>query len=752
MSEAEPRFVPYPKAPAGAPNVLIVVLDDIGFAQLGCFGSTIRTPNIDRLAESGLRYNRFHVTSICSSTRAALLSGCNHHAVGIGMTMETPLGFPGYTGRLPASAALLSRVLRDNGYSTLAIGKWHLCPRGEYSQSGPMTRWPLAMGFERYYGFLGAETNQWAPELCRDNTLVDPPSAPEDGYHLTEDLVDEAIRMITDQRQATPGKPWFCYLAPGAAHAPHQVPPEWSARYRGTFDQGWERERQEIFARQKELGVVPESTVLTERPPWIQRWDHLDEGERRLFARYMEVFAGFVTHTDAHVGRLFDFLEARGELDDTLVLVLSDNGASAEGGSTGTLNEPAAWLGQAEPVDRAIARIDEIGGVRAFNHYPFGWAWAGNTPLQLWKRYAWLGGVRTPLIVRWPHQSGEGGAVRSQFCHAVDIFPTVLSATRVVRPRDVDGVVQQRVDGASIAATFSDPAAPSPRDTQYFEMHGSRGLYHKGWKVTTDYVSPMFGERGVLPGSDDFESDRWCLFNLDEDFAEAVDLATTHPGRVAELERIWWDEAERNQVLPLFEGPRSLSALHPGEFPQPTEGEYVPGTAPVYEGVLPPLFGGFTATAEIESEAGTSPEGVVCALGDLNEGWAFYLIDGRPHTCLVSMGHTTRVAGAWAVPSGPCRVSVEFKPAAPGSNNLRVLIDGEAAGGGYHPGPAIFAAQSTAGGGLLVGRDRGLSVCDDDYRPPFPFAATLRRLVIRSGAPNVRRDVEQVARTSAASD
>lgn len=761
MSEAQPRFIPYPKAAPGAPNVLIVVLDDVGFAQLGCFGAAIRTPHIDRLASEGLRYNRFHVTSICSSTRAALLSGRNHHAVGIGMTMETPLGFPGYTGRLPASAALLPRILRDSGYSTLAVGKWHLCPRGEYSQSGPMTRWPLGVGFERYYGFLGAETNQWAPELCRDNTLVDPPRSPAEGYHLTEDLVDEAIRMITDQRQATPRKPWFCWLATGAAHAPHQVPGSWSAAYRGAFDAGWESLREEIFARQKAAGVVPEPTALTERPSWIPPWRELSADERRLFARYMEVFAGFVTHTDAHLGRLFDFLESRGELDDTVVMVLSDNGASAEGSATGTLNEPAAWLGKPETVTEALGRIDEIGGHRAFNHYPFGWAWAGNTPLQLWKRYAWLGGVRTPLIVRLPKGDGRpvaagaggvagAGSVRPQFCHAVDVFPTVLDLAGIEAPAQVDGVMQQRVDGSSLVATFSDPDAPAPRRTQYFEMHGSRGLYHDGWKVTTDYVSPMFGERSVIAGSDDFDNDRWCLFNLDEDFAEAVDLADRFPDRVAELERMWWQEAERNQVLPLFEGPKSLAALHPGEFPQPTEAVYLPGTSPIYEGVMPSLFGGFTAIAEIDSPAGL-PSGVVCALGDLNEGWVFYLLHGRPCTCLVSMGSTTRVSGDRPVGVGAHTVAVEFRPAAAGSDNLRILVDGEVVAGGYHPGAAVFAAQATAGGGLLVGRDRGLAVCDD-YEPPFALDATLRRLVIRSGAPRARRDPEEVARVSTASD
>ena len=376
--------------------------------------------------------------------------------------METPLGFPGYTGRIPASAALLPRILRDHGYSTLAVGKWHLCPRGEYSASGPMTRWPLGMGFERYYGFLGAETNQWAPELCRDNTLVDAPRTPAEGYHLTEDLVDQAIAMVLDQRQATPDKPFFAYLATGAAHAPHQVPPEWSEPYRDRFDRGWEAYRRDAFDRQLRAGIVPAGTTLTDRPPWVPAWDSCSADEQRLFARYMEVFAGFLSHTDAHIGRFLDFLDDRGDLDNTILILLSDNGASAEGTSTGTINESSAWLGQPEPVSTALQRIDDIGGHRAFNHYPWGWAWAGNAPLQLWKRYAWLGGVRTPLILRWPGHIPDPGAVRSQFCHAVDITPTILDAIGIDPPTHVDGVPQQRVDGASLLPTVSEPDAPRP--------------------------------------------------------------------------------------------------------------------------------------------------------------------------------------------------------------------------------------------------------------------------------------------------
>src|SRR3984957_10931115 len=691
MSESAASFVPYPRPPAGAPNVVIVVWDDIGFAQLGCFGSSIATPNIDRLAAGGLRYNRFHVTSICSSTRAALLSGRNHHAVGMGMTMETPLGFPGYTGRIPKSAALLPRVLRDTGYSTMAIGKWHLCPRGEYSASGPMDRWPLGLGFERFYGFLSAETSQWDPPLVRDNSFTEPPRSPHEGYHLSEDLADQAIAMVLDQRQATPDKPFFCYLALGAAHAPHQVPAAWIEPYAGAFDRGWEAERAAAFGRQLAAGIVPAGTSLTPRPGWVPDWAALPADQRRLFARYMEVFAGFVTHADAQIGRFLDFLAASGDLENTLVLVLSDNGD-----------------------------IAELGGQRAFNHYPWGWAWAGNTPLQLWKRYAWLGGVRTPLVVHWPDRLADPGGVRSQFCHAVDLFATVLDA-----------------------------AAGSPRRTQYFEMHGSRGIYHDGWKATTDYISPLFGERGVLAGSQDFDDDHWALFHLDDDFAEARDLSAAEPGRVLALRELWWAEAGRNQVLPLWEGPKSRTGIHPAEYPAPKEASYQPGGGGICESQLPSMIGGFTATAQIDMPAtgergGQPAEGVLCALGDLNGGWAFYLLGGRPVTFLISLGEATRIAGPDALTSGRHTLTVTYEPSLTGAARLSLEADGTVVAQADHGRPAMFPGLSTAGARMYVGRDVGLPF-NDDYLPPFPCTAVLRRLVIRSGQPaDPRSTADQV--------
>jgi arylsulfatase len=750
MSETTPDFLAYRRPPDGAPNILLVVLDDVGFAQLGCYGSPIETPHIDRLAGGGLRYQRFHVTAICSSTRAALLSGRNHHAVGVGMTMETPLGFPGYTGRIPPSAALLPRVLRDAGYSTFAVGKWHLCPRGEYSASGPMDRWPLGMGFQRYYGFLGAETNQWAPELCRDNTFVDPPRSPEEGYHLTEDLTDEAIRMVRDQRQATPSKPWFCYFAPGAAHAPHHVEPTWSEAYRGRFDSGWEMLRQETFERQLRLGVVPGGTVLSGRPSWVPDWDQLSSGERTLFARYMEVFAGFMTHTDAQIGRLLEYLDRSGDLGHTLVLLLSDNGASGEGTPTGTLNESTAWLGQPETVESALGQIDDIGGRRAFNHYPWGWAWAGNTPLQLWKRYSWLGGVRTPLILSWADRLHDRGSLRRQFCHAVDLFPTILDAVGIDSPRVVDGVEQQRVDGSSLLPTFDDPEAGDPRPTQYFEMQGSRSIFHCGWKATTDYVSPLFQDRAWIPGSKAFEGDRWSLFHLDEDFAEAHDLAAVYPDRLAQLEDLWWEEARRNQVLPLFDGLSALSAMHPGEYRPPVAATYEPGGQPVNEGALPALAGGFNLTVDFEVDD-RPLHGVVCALGDLNEGFALYFLEGRPWLAVISFGVRTRLEWPTPVPPGRHRLRVRHRPSRPGEANLFLGIDTGAEVSACHRALFAFPAVGTAAGGLLVGRDRGLAVTEQ-YRPPFPFSGSMLMLQIETAGPDAGLSRDDLARHAASAD
>ena len=500
IGESDLGPAPAAPAPPTGPNVVVILLDDVGFCQLGSFGSDVATPNMDRLANGGLRYNQFHVTALCSPTRASLLTGRNHHAVGMGFVPDIPMRLPGYAGKLPPSAATMARHFRDAGYSTMAFGKWHLTPRWDRTASGPFGHWPLGQGFERFYGFLHADTSQWTPNLVSDNHFVDPPKSPEEGYHLTEDLADAAIRQLSDQQHATPDKPFFMYFATGAQHAPHQAPPEWIDRYKGQFDGGWERWREAAFARQLDLGVVPRGTQCTERPPWVQEWDSLPPEEQRLFARTQEVFAGFLSHTDEQIGRLISALETRGLLDDTIIVLLSDNGASAEGSSIGSINEGRFTLGL-DRLEDNLAHIDEWGGFRLYNHYAWGWAWAGNTPFHLWKRYAWLGGTRVPLIVHWPAGIRARGQVRSQFCHVIDLMPTLLDACGVSASSTVDGVAQQPVDGASLRPTFDEPDAPAPRQQQYFEMLGSRSMYVDGWKATTNRVTAgVADEKRIDPG------------------------------------------------------------------------------------------------------------------------------------------------------------------------------------------------------------------------------------------------------------
>jgi len=734
IAESTPAFPPVPRPPAGAPNVVLVVLDDLGFAQLGCFGSDLATPTIDRLATEGLRYQRFHVTSLCSPTRACLLTGRNHHAVGMGFLTDVPTGFPGYDGRIPASAAALPRILRDAGYSTFAVGKWHLTPRWEQSAAGPFTRWPLGLGFERYYGFLAGDTNQWAPELARDNGFVDAPRPPADGYHLTADLVDQAIRLVQDQQQATPVKPFFLYFATGATHAPHHAPREHIDRYRGRFDRGWDAWRAEVFERQLAAGVVPAGTTLTPRPSWVDAWDDVSSDERRLFARLMECFAGFLSHTDEQLGRLFGFLEQLGVLDDTLVLLCSDNGTSAEGGPYGSLNEHRFTHDRLDDPADTLARIDDLGGPRAYNHYPWGWAWAGNTPLRLWKRYTWLGGVRTPLLARWPGRIADPGAVRAQFCHAVDVLPTVLEAAGLDAPSVVDGVSQQPIDGASLLGTFSDAAAPSPRDTQYFEMIGSRALYHDGWKVTTDHVGNQLSvERDRMEGSRDFDADRWELFHLDEDFSEAHDRSDERPELVRALAERWWSEAGRNQVLPLEDSLlMRVTAFVPPPYGRRDRAVLRSGGGPVNEDALPSLLGGYRLEARLHVPDGGAA-GVLCAVGDWNNGWACYLLDGRPVVAFSLLGAPSRIAATEPLSPGARVLTVEYERTRPVGGTVRVAVDGAVVAEGQLPDNLPFRWQ-IGGAGMLVGRDRGLPV-SEDYEPPFPCTATLESLVLEGGAP-----------------
>lgn len=729
------------RARDGAPNVVVILLDDTGFAQLGAFGSDVATPHMDRLARDGLRYNRFHVTALCSPTRASLLTGRNHHAVGVGFLVDMPMTFPGYSVHLSKSSTPLPRVLRDAGYNTFAVGKWHLVPRGERSAAGPFDRWPMGFGFERYYGFLQGDTNHWAPNLVCDNHYVDAPRRPEDGYHLTEDLADQAMRMVLGQHHAAPDKPFFLYWALGAMHAPHHVAHEWVAPYEGRFDDGWERWREQTFARQVAEGVVPADTVLTERPPWITAWDEMSADERRMHARGQEVFAGFLSHTDAQIGRFISFLDEIGELDNTVVVLLSDNGASAEGGRLGTINEHRFSARLPETVDDNLRHADDWGGFHSYNHYSWGWAWAGNTPLRLWKRYTWLGGTRTPLVIHWPRGIAAAGEVRDQFCHVVDLMPTLLDVCGVTRPDVIDGVEQEAMDGASLRATFADADAPAPRSTQYFEMLGSRSIVHEGWKATTDHVSKgVADEEALMTGSRDFSTDHWALF-APGDFSEARDVSCDHPELVRDLERLWLVEAGRNDVLPMSEALTSrLDALLPSRYPSPNRRVFFPGS-PVTDESLPFLIGGFRIDADVVT--GDQPaEGIVCAFGDWNGGFALYAIDGTLTFAFCPAGVLLRAVADRPVGSGDHVLSVLCRPGAVGLD-IVISCDDEPIGEVATDIPMPFTFQH-GGTQLRIGHDTGLPVVDD-YRAPFEWNGSIRRVTVESLAPRPTPSVAEVA-------
>jgi len=725
-----------PKPPAGAPNVVAIVLDDTGFAHLGSFGSGIATPHMDALADGGLRYNRFHVTSLCSPTRASFFTGRNHHAVGMGFLADIPLGFPGYTARLPKSAAALPRVLRDAGYSTMAVGKWHLTPRFQRSAAGPFDSWPLGLGFERYYGFLQGDANHWAPSVVQDNHYVDPPPGPADGYHLSEDLADRAVQYVLDQQQAAPGKPFFLYFALGAMHAPHHVAPEWVEPYRGAFDHGWDAWREEAFARQVAGGIVPDGTVLTERPPWVDAWDALPADDRRMHARQQEVFAGFLTHTDAQIGRLLAFLDETGQLDNTLVLLFSDNGASAEGGRVGSVNEHRFTARIRESMADNLAAYDDWGGPKTYNHYSWAWAWAGNTPFRLWKRYTWLGGTRTPLIVHWPAGIADDarGQVRTQFAHVIDLMPTVLDAIGLEPPAAVDGVTQQPVDGASLRPTFDDAAASDPRETQYFEMLGSRSIVHQGWKATTDHISVgVIDEEEAAIGSRVFDDDHWAVFDLRTDFSESTDVAAEHPDVARRLQERWLAEAGRNQVLPVDDTfVNRMGALVPPAWPPGTDRTFRPGGGPVFDESVPMLWGGFriTAIADVVDE----PDGVLVAMGDWNGGYALFVADGHLVFTFCRAGDALEVVGDRPVPTGRQSLGVHYA-LLDDHRGTFTLLHGDVAVGRLEFDGMLPLAIQHGGAGLRLGRDVGLPV-STRYSPPAPWNGDLVEVRVQTpGAP-----------------
>jgi arylsulfatase len=494
LDESSPAWPAPLRAREGAPNVVIMVWDDVGYGQLSAFGGLCETPTLDRLADRGLRYANFQTTALCSPTRGCVLTGRNHHALGLGAITELSVGYPALNGMMGFEHGFLSEVLSGAGYNTFAVGKWHLTPPEETTMAGPFTRWPLGRGFERFYGFLGGDTDQWFPDLIHDNHPVRPPRTPEDGYHLNIDLADRAIEFIQDAHVTAPDKPFFLYYAPGAGHAPHHVEPEWIERYRGRFDDGWDRYRELVLDRQKALGIVAADAQLPPRDPDVPAWDTLPEEAQRMYSRQMEVYAGFIEQTDHHFGRVIDFIERTGELDDTIVVVISDNGASAEGGVHGTFNETLFFNLVAETLEDNLEHYDVWGSPDTFCHYAWGWAWAGDTPFRRWKRETYRGGITDPCLISWPAGIAAAGEVRDQYCHAIDLVPTLLDALDLQPPDTIRGVTQSPIHGVSFAHTFADADAPSRHVTQYFEMLAHRSLYHDGWKAVCPFPGPSFVE------------------------------------------------------------------------------------------------------------------------------------------------------------------------------------------------------------------------------------------------------------------
>jgi arylsulfatase len=743
VDESTPWWPQPVQAREGAPNVLYIVLDDVGYAQIGCFGGPIETPNLDRLAENGLRYRNFHTTALCSPTRTCLLTGRNHHSNAMATIVENASGFPGYSGRIPFENGFLSEMLQPHGYATFAVGKWHLTPHEEMNAGARRDRWPLGRGFDRFYGFLGGDTNQWHPDLVYDNHAIEPPRTPEEGYHLTEDLVDRAIEFVTDLRNTSPTKPFFLYFCTGACHAPHHAPKEWIEKYRGKFDMGWEKAREEIIARQKRMGIVPQNTDLTERPHWIPAWDSLSDDQKTLYARMMEVFAGFMSHTDHHIGRLLGFLESIGDLENTIVVAISDNGASAEGGEHGLLNEASFFNRVPEPFDEVFARMDQLGGPHTFNHYPFGWTWAGNTPFQRWKREVHEGGVADPCIISWRKGIDARGEVRPQYAHAIDITPTVLELLGIEPPESIRGVAQSRVQGVSFAHTLADAAAASKHETQYYEMLGNRAIYHRGWKAATYHGTQGMIYDGVTDPSKHFDEDRWELYHVEEDFSEAHDLADEYPEKVRELEAVWWAEAGRYDVLPLDARTlgRATGRPRPARkrfvyYPSPTG---VEGAAAANVRNRP-----HTITAEVEIPA-AGAEGVLLAEGGRFGGYSLYVRDRQLCYAYNFLGRERwHVRSEGQLPAGRSILQLSFEKTGDqpfGAGGIvKLFVNGKIAGEGKLPRtvPFMFAL----GQGLQCGRDGGNPVTEE-YASPFEFTGILRRVIVDLSGPEPPRDLMQ---------
>jgi arylsulfatase len=734
---AFPRIEPV-RPPEDAPNVLLILIDDAGFGSNSAFGGAPQTPTFERLAADGLKYTRFHTTALCSPTRAALLSGRNHHTVGMGGITEIATSAPGYSSVRPNTCAPLAKTLTLNGYSTAQFGKCHEVPVWQTSPMGPFDAWPsVGGGFEHFYGFLGGETNQYAPALYDGTTPVEPEQTPEEGYHLTEDMTDRAIAWIRSQKSLMPDKPFFVYFAPGATHAPHHVPPEWTAKYTGQFDAGWDKAREETFERQMALGVIPPDAELTARPAEVPAWDDMPDELKPVLARQMEIYAGFMEHTDHHIGRLIDAVEDLGILDDTLVILITgDNGASAEGTINGSFNELLMFNGAAalETPEFLQAHIDEFGTPAAYNHYAVGWAHAMDAPYQWTKQVAshW-GGTRNGTIVRWPARIAARGEIRNQFHHVIDIAPTILEVAGLPEPTFVDGVQQVPYEGVSLGYTFGDAAAPDRHETQYFEMFVNRGIYHKGWTAVTRHSTPW-----VMAPMPAFDDDVWELYGPD-DWTQAHDLAKDQPERLHELQRLFMIEAARHNVFPLDD--RRIERFNSELAGRP---ELVHGDRQLLFGGMGRLSENSVLVLKNKSHSVTAQftvpdrgaDGVIVAQGGAFGGWSLYAKDGKPAYCYNLLGlRRYKIYGDTDMTAGDHQLRMEFTYDGGGlgkGGNVVLFLDGAKVGEGRLDGtvPLIFSGDETTD----LGNDTGTPVTDDFGSVGRPFTGRIAWVELDIGA------------------
>jgi arylsulfatase A-like enzyme len=740
LADSQPWFDEPAHPGPEAPNVVLVLLDDTGFAQMGCYGSDIDTGNIDALAAAGVQFTNFHVTPLCSPTRASLLTGRSQHAVGMRTLSNFRTGFPNQLGHISNHAATVAEVLGQAGYATFCAGKWHLAPMEQGSAAGPFDQWPLARGFNRFYGFLEGETDQFHPDLVCDNHHVEPPAGPADGYHLSQDLVDQLLRMISDSTAVRPDRPFFAYLPFGATHAPHQAPPEYLAKYRGRFDEGWDVVRQRWFQRQIDEGVIPPDTVLSPRNPGVEPWDDLTDNQRRFAARLQEAFAAFLDHTDDQIGRLVEGLRERDLLDNTIFIVMADNGASQEGGPTGVMHEMKYFNFIAEDVDAAVERLDEIGGPHSHTNYPWGWAQCGNTPFRWYKQNTHEGGVHVPLVVHWPAglDPAVTGSKRPQFVNVSDIVPTIYDLVGVTPPDVYRGLQQMPVTGRSFATVLSDPDAPATNTVQYFEMMGSRALVAGEWKAVCRHTQGA-----------DFDTEPWELYHLSQDWSETNDLATTYPDKLAELQDLWWAEAERHGVLPMDD---RLVELFGARFrvnsPHPPTMRYV------YRPPMSPLPGqaaaaigarSFDLTGRVTRAAGD--EGVLFALGTENSGFTVFVQGDRLVVDYNAFDDHAVAESTVAIPHGHAILTARVRVGRGRTGRIDLVVNGADAGGVDIP-QLVFMFSSV---GASVGYDHGSPV-STRYDGPFPFSGTLHEVVVQvhDAPPSADDDAEAAAREAEA--